>query len=481
MFERVTDPEILRGYLTDASNLAGGHAEALVRPRTVDELREVVAHCQREAIGLTVTAGRTSTTGGPVPFGGWLLSVEHLDEVLAIGRDRATAQAGARPGPLQDRIEATGRLFPPDPTSRYECTLGAAIACNASGARSFRYGPTRPWIAAVALVLPTGELVRATRETPIPAGWPAPAWTEPPVKTAAGYAPADNLLDLLIGHEGTLGIIVEAELRLTDLPADVVGILAFFADRAAAVRCMVDARAAARADRAGPISPRCIEYLDAGCLALIADRVGGVPAGAGAAIFFEQELQGDADPYLQAWLELLADHGGALADDTIVAQTDATRRQLHAMRHAIPAGINEQVVHNRMPKVGTDLAVPDSALDAIFARYEACPLPSLTFGHLGDNHLHCNVLPRTAEELELARAWYSALAADAVAWGGTISAEHGIGKLKRALLARQVGAETIAGFAALKRHVDPAWILGRGNLLDAPSSISAPARAASAM
>lgn len=468
----ITDPEILRGYLTDASNLPGGHAEALVRPRSTSEVAEVVQHCQQRAIPLTITAGRTSTTGGPVPFGGWLLSTEHLDEVFEMGTERVVAGAGARLGPLQDEIERRGRLFPPDPTSRYDCTLGAAIACNASGARSFRYGPTRPWIQAVEVVLPTGRILRATRADPVPADWPLPSSVEPPVKTAAGYSPTSNLLDLFIGHEGTLGIITRAELRLTDLPADVLGVLAWFADRAAAVAFMEHARREARARPLDPLSPRCIEYLDHHCLRLIEGRVGGVPQGAGAALFCEQEVTGEPDEHLGAWLEALETFAGPLAEDTLIAQDEPSRRRLHAMRHAIPAGINEQVVRNGMPKVGTDLAVPDHALDRIMEAYEACPLPHLTFGHLGDNHLHCNVLPTTPGELEQARDWYAELSQQAISWGGTISAEHGIGKLKRSLLARQVGPETLAEFAALKRHLDPAWILGRGNLLDPPALAS---------
>lgn len=466
----ITDPDILLGYLTDASNLRGGHADALVRPRSTAEVAEVVAHCQQRAIPLTITAGRTSTTGGPVPFGGWLLSTEHLDGVQVIERGRATAQGGIRLGAFQEEIERTGQLFPPDPTSRHDCTLGAAIACNASGARSFRYGPTRPWIAELEVVLPTGERVVATREDPIPSDWPVPSWVEPPVKSAAGYAPATNLLDLLIGHEGTLGVITRATVHLTERPADVIGLLAFFQDRPSAVCFMKHARTAARDDPAGPLSPRCIEYLDHHCLRLADERVGGVPASARAALFCEQELTGGDDASLQAWLDALQRYAGPLSEHTLITRTDADRRTLHALRHAIPAAINERAVRNGMPKVGTDLAVPDDALDAIFERYEACPLPHATFGHIGDNHLHCNVLPTTADELAQARSWYADLSAQAVAWGGTVSAEHGIGKIKRALLAHQVGPETLREFSALKRHLDPAWILGRGTLLDPPST-----------
>lgn len=467
----ITDPRILAGYLTDASNVHG-HAEALVRPETTAEVAEVMAHCQQHEIPLTITAARTSTTAAPVPFGGWLLSTERLNRVMSIDEDRATAQAGVYLGEFQSLIEAQRRFFPPDPTSRHECTLGAAIACNASGARSFRYGPTRPWVEAIEVVLPTGDIVRATRDDPIPTDWPRPTWREPSVKTAAGYAPADNLLDLFIGQEGTLGLITEATVRLTDLPGEILGILAFFPDTDAAVAFVEAARNRARADRAGPVSPRALEYLDHHCLGFARERVDQVPDGAACALFCEQEVQPavDAEGHLEAWWELLATHAGDLADETVVTDTDAATQTLHAMRHAVPAGINEQVVANGMPKVGTDLAVPDAHLAAILALYEACPLPHATFGHIGDNHLHCNVLPRTPDELEQARQWYRELAHTAVLMGGTVSAEHGIGKLKRAMLADMVGTDVLAQFRSLKRAVDPAWVLGRGTLLDAPGS-----------
>src|SRR5690606_28146751 len=110
---------------------------------------------------------------------------------------------------------------------------------------------------------------------------------------------------------------------------------------------------------------------------------------------------------------------------------DAGRARLHALRHAVPAGVNEQIVRNGMPKIATDLAVPDAALDEMMSAYEAAPLPHVLFGHIGDNHLHLNLLPRSAAELEIARSYYAELARRAVAAGGTVSAEHGIGKIKK--------------------------------------------------
>ena len=462
---QITDPDIIEGYLTDASNTRG-QAEVLVRPKTTHEVAAVLRHCQSRGIPVTVTAQRTATTGAPVPDGGWLLSTELLTQVFSLD----DVETGVLLGAHQDAVERAGRFFPPDPTSRHECTLGAAIACNASGARSFRYGATRPWIEAVTAVLPDGTILEADRNTPIPGSWPVPSWTEPTVKTAAGYAPADNLLDLLIGQEGTLAVLTRARLRLIDAPHAVLSLFAFFADDASLIDFVHTARSGAQRARStpsspGPLQPRALEYFDVHALALARSRAPDIPRDAAAALLIEVEHSGE--PPFEPWLEALETHG-ALIDDTIVA-TDATGlARLHTIRHAIPAGVNEQVVRNGMPKVGTDFAVPDHALAEIMAVYRTETLPTVCFGHIGDNHLHLNFLPRSADELAEARERYKALARVAVSLGGTVSAEHGIGKIKRGLLAEMVGPDILARFRQLKAHVDPAWILGRGTLLEAP-------------
>lgn len=465
LFHPIRDPSVLEGYLTDASNRRGA-AEALVRPRSAEEVAEVVAHCQERAIPLTVTAARTSLTAAAVPCGGWLLSLEALDRMGEIGEATATAEAGVRLGAFQDAIEARGRLYPPDPTSRHDCTLGGSIACNASGARTFRYGPTRPWIEALQVVLPTGELLEVGPDDPVPADWPAPAWTEPRVKTAAGFAPPRRLLDLFIGQEGTLGVVTRATVRLTRRPDAVIGLVAWFRSWRDAVRAVSALRDAARADRRGALSPRCIEYFDASCLDLARARGIDVPTDARAALFCEQEVEPGVgeEAHLEAWWTALGELD-ARVDDTLVAAADAGRAALHAFRHAVPAGINEEQARNGMPKVGTDLAVPDDALVEMMEAYAETPMRHVLFGHIGDNHLHLNLLPRTDEELRRAHDWYDALARRAIALGGTVSAEHGIGKTKRRHLAWMVGEETLASFRALKRRLDPAWILGRGNIV----------------
>ncbi|MDP2305148.1 MAG: FAD-binding oxidoreductase [Pseudomonadota bacterium] len=447
----ITDPGILDGYLTDASNLHG-RASGLYRPRTPEEVAEVLAACQRTGTPVTVVARRTSTTGAPVPDGGVILSTEHLDRVHALD----DVDAGVLLGEYQAGVERQGWMFTPDPTSRNECTVGGAIACNASGARTFKYGPTRPWVEAVQLVTPTGEIRWIDRTTPLP--WPLPAWDEPKVKTAAGYYPATNLLDLIIGAEGTLGVVTRARLKLLPLPAAVLTVFTYFPDRASMLAFVVTART---------MGPRCIEYFDRHSLDLIRGRVPAVPVADSAILL---EIEHDGEPPLDAWFEALAAHG-ALLDDTIVADDDAGRAKLHAVRHALPATVNEIIARNGVQKVGTDFAVPAAALAEMMAAYDqpaqgSGAIATVCFGHIGDSHLHLNFLPNDAVELAEARRRYLALAQKAVALGGTVSAEHGIGRLKKAHLALMAPPAVIDGWRAYKRAADPNWILGRGVMFD---------------
>ena len=223
-----------------------------------------------------------------------------------------------------------------------------------------------------------------------------------------------------------------------------------------------------RVPRDGALDPMAIEFFDHRALQMAMERIPDVPESAQAALFIE--LGYTEEPPLDAWWTALVE-AGALAEDTIVADDAPGRKRLAAVRHAVPAGVNEAVVANGMPKVGTDFAVPDEALAQIMASYAAVELPAICFGHIGDNHLHLNLLPRNQEELDEARALYRRLALEAVSLGGTVSAEHGIGKIKSRLLAEMVGPEILSTFERLKRHLDPAWILGRGNMISEPIPI----------
>ena len=442
MTEPVRDPAIIEAYLRDASNLHG-QAELLFRPRDADEVAEVLRWCQARAMPVTVVARRTSTTGAPVPMGGAILSTEHLNRLHSLD----DVDGGVLLGEFQAAVEAAGQFFPPDPTSRHECSIGGAIACNASGSRTFKYGPMRPWVESVEAVLADGTRVSADRSTPLP--WSVPQWVEPKVKTAAGLYPAKNLLDLLIGSEGILGVVTRARLRLIAKPTAVLAMLVFLPTRESLLAFLPRARA---------LGPRALESFDRKALDLIRGRLPEVPE-ADCAILIEVEHEGE--PPLDPWFELL-DDVGALLDHSIVATDEPQLARLDAVRHALPATVNEIIAQHGVQKVGTDFSVPADRLGDLLALYDAVPMASVCFGHIGDSHLHLNLLPRDEAELVRARELYMELAKAVVAMGGSVSGEHGIGRLKRAHLALMVPPEVVDGWRALKAQVDPAGILGRG-------------------
>ncbi len=459
----ISDPEVIAGYLRDASNTAG-HASGLLRPESAAQVAQIFRQAQVDGTAITLSAERTSTTGGPVPHGGWVLSTERLGGLRLQGQ-QLRAGAAVRLGEIQAAAEEHGLFYPPDPTSWESCTVGGTLACNASGARSFRYGPTRDWVLSAEVVWADGTVQEVDRDTPIPPDWPVPGWRPPQVKNATGYFPADNLLDLVIGSEGTLGVITAATLRLLPLPEQVFSLLALFPDPASALAFVEQARGSAP-------KPRLIEWYDANCLDLIRARIPELPGHAQAAVWIEQEtdLAGE-DRAIEAWAERIA-ACGALEDHTLLAVDPSSLHKLLTIRHAIPAGINEVVAKNGMPKVGTDFSVPDAALGEMMAAYAAVEMDHVLFGHVGDNHLHLNLLPTSPEELD--RAWkiWGTLYDKALSLGGTLSAEHGVGKLKAPYLRKMLGDQGLQAFAALKRRIDPAWILGRDTLLAAPIETS---------
>ncbi len=458
----ITDSEILSGYLTDASN-THGHADALLRPRDAQDVSEIMKQATKYRIPLTVTAQRTSTTGGPVPYGGWLLSMEGLSSIVS----QAEVEGGCLLGEYQRFVEQKGLLFPPDPTSRNECSVGGAIACNASGARSFCYGPTRSWVEALEIVFPTGEVAVVDRTTPLPDDFPKMSWGLPAVKTAAGYHPSENMLDLMIGQEGTLGVITKAWLKLIKAPLEVMGFIVWFPTLADSLRFVDIARRGAKrpglSEASDALNPRAIEFFDHQCLDLIRKRVP-IPEHAHCGLFLE--LEHDGAPALELWLETM-ESCNALVDEVIAAETVEERERLYEIRHAIPAGVNELVIANGMPKIGTDFSVPDEALSEMMRLYSEVKFQNVLFGHIGDNHLHLNLFPKNDQELQEAKELYRILALKAVKLGGSVSAEHGIGKIKKGLLSEMMGADVIASYQQIKKRLDPSWILGRGILFDA--------------
>ena len=224
----------------------------------------------------------------------------------------------------------------------------------------------------------------------------------------------------------------------------------------------------ARAESAKSLDARALEYFDAESLKFLRERYPLVPLRAAGAVFFEQEVSAETeDALLGEWLALVEGHG-ALADDSWFGTNEHDRAEMRAFRHALPVMVNEWLARRGQRKISTDAAVPDEAfprlLDFYRERLRAARLAHVVFGHVGDNHVHVNILPRDDAEQAAAREVYGRFVERAVSLGGTVSAEHGVGKMKREYLRALYGERHLREMAELKRAFDPACVLGRGNV-----------------
>jgi D-lactate dehydrogenase (cytochrome) len=292
-------------------------------------------------------------------------------------------------------------------------------------------------------------------------------------KHASGYfvAPGMDLLDLFIGSEGTLGVITEIEVLLLPKPIGVLSGVVFFSSAESLLAFVRNARERSLQTRKtkGPgLDARAIEYFDNESLNFLRQKYDTIPINAVGAIFFEQETnQSSEDELMNEWMSLLEEHK-ALADESWFAVNTQDQTRLREFRHQLPVLMNEWFAKHNQRKVSTDMSVPDEGFPEMLSFYEetlkASNLRYTIFGHIGDNHVHVNILPRNDEEGTRAREIYLQFLKRAAAIGGTLSAEHGIGKLKRDYLPLFYSAQHLRQMAALKRAFDPAGILGRGNI-----------------
>ena len=464
----------LQDYLTDASFIREGHAERVVLPETIGEVAEVLAEANRDRIPVTVSGAGTGTVGGRVPFGGIVLATDRLNRIKVIDRTNytAVAEAGVILSDFQRSVESEGLLYPPDPTER-GCFLGGTVATNASGARTFKYGPTRNYIAGLKVALASGEVlelkrgeVRADAQGRLRVGksieLQLPNLRMPATrKNATGYfvAPEMDAIDLFIGSEGTLGVICEIKARLLPKPEGLLSGVVFFEKEEDVLALVGDVRA--------QVDARAIEFFDRESLNFLRQKYPTIPAEAVAALFFEQETTPATEEQIfDQWTTLLDQHH-ALSDSWF-ATNAADQAKLREFRHQLPVLMNEWFTHYRQRKVSTDMAVPDDAFPGLFRLYQdtlrTSGLRYTIFGHIGDNHVHVNILPRDDAEGTRARELYVQFLKYAASVGGTLSAEHGVGKLKREYLRLFYSDDQVRTLAAIKRSLDPNGILGRGNI-----------------
>lgn len=416
-------------------------------PASEQELIEILRDATRERVPVTISGAKTGLTGGGMPQGGWSVSMEKFRR-LEIAPGRAIAGAGVSLEALQTAASPTGQFYAPDPTER-TASVGGTIVNNASGSRSFRYGATRRHVLGLRVAFMDGT-VRGFRrgdkvDFPVPQ-IPLPSTT----KNTAGYLlqPEMDWIDLLSPSEGTLGVVIEAELQLLPKPKDVLaGVIFLESDDAA-----LDAAQVWRDLR----GLRMIEYFDRNSLLFLRQRFPETPENAGVALLIEQE-EGDVDYW--------ADHA---PEDSWFADNDKDRERFRKFRHALPELVNDTVRRRGFLKLNSDYAVPLHRNREMLACYHAglrkLGLDYVIFGHIGDAHLHINILPKSQAEFDTGQELMLEFARQAVVFGGTVSAEHGLGKRKAKLLSIQYTPEQIESMKDVKRRLDPNWLLNPGTL-----------------
>jgi glycolate oxidase subunit GlcD len=425
--------------LTDMTLLPGS-AEAVVLPDTAEGVARAVAWCYEHDVPVTPRGGGTGVAGGAVAGGGIVLGLERLARVRSFDPLlwRMSVEAGVTTANVQRRVRESGLFFAPDPGAAELSQIGGNIATNAAGPHAFKYGATGAWVTGLEAVLAPGELVTV--------GGPIR-------KDVAGY----DLKSLLVGSEGTLGIVTAAWLKLVPAPEVTLPVVAFHAGTAAGCESIL--RILGHGVRAAAI-----EYLDAESLASgAASYEPGVPAGA--AFMVIAEADGPADEAERVRNELVE----ALSQNAIAVHAPRDRAGLEALWRW-RAGLAFAVRARRGSALSEDIVVPldrlAEAVDETVAIGLRHDLVALSFGHAGDGNLHSTFLisPDSDERARAVQACEE-LFALALRLGGSVSGEHGVGLLKRGQLRRQWGPRAVELHAAIKAAFDPKNLLNPGKKL----------------
>lgn len=484
-----SDKEFFADYLTDASNFKGD-ASALFIPENIEELKEIVKKCYSENIPYTVSGAGTGLCGGRVPLSGVIISTEKLNKISPLKPETNTlwVESGVLFSDLEQELRQQGFFIPSNPTEK-NSSVGGNIANNSSGAKTFKYGPYRNFVKAVRFILPDGNEILIKRgENRITNGrllFSFPEGTReievvcpvyPNVKNASGfYFPeGGDLIDLIVGCEGSLGIVAEAELSPLPLPENVLGGIIFFDNEMKLLNFVKELRKTSRinnqrsVDECDDISARLIEFFDSNSLDLIRIKFPLIPIEAKGAIWIEQEFSSAfEDVLLSKWYDFISEFT-SLADRAWLSDSETEHRKMEEFRHALPTAIYEKYTASGTNKIGTDSAVPENEFIDFYLRVkqklESTGFEYYIWGHFGDCHLHANIISHNQDEYNNGMKFYQEVVDLALGCKGTISAEHGIGKLKRKYLLQMYGEDAINEMKKIKKFFDPKLLLNQGNL-----------------
>lgn len=485
-----TNPDEFENYLVDASNFKG-NCEAVYFPENSDEIVWIIKEANKNKFTVTTAGNRTGLTGACIPQNGIVIATDRLNKIIEINQKQfyALVEPAVLLSDFQKELKQHKLFYPPDPTET-NCYIGGTVATNASGAKTFKYGPTRNYVIGLQIVLPDGEVIDLERGKQKANGYKLtlstqagkninlniPDYTFPKVKNASGYFVQKDMdaIDLFIGSEGTLGIITKIKLKLLPQPEDTISCVLFFEDERNALKFLEEARDISYQNKKSSINNNvnalALEFFDERALRFLSKDFSAIPDKAKAAIWFEQEsTSDDFDSILEAW-NFLMQTNNVNEETAWFAFSDADKEKIKDFRHAISWKVNDYIARNNFRKLGTDVAVPDKVFSEFYLTLQGWAKQSkidfVAYGHFGNSHIHLNFLPKDDDEFNEAKKIYRQICEEAVRLGGTISAEHGIGKTKRDYLLMMYGEANIRKMAELKKSLDPNLILGIGNIFD---------------
>lgn len=476
------------GYLEDSSNFCGGKAEAVYIPENEDEIIAIVKECTDKKMPLTVSAGGTGTVAGRIPLDGAILSTEKLNNIIFIDRRKKIArlQSGVIVDNFLKELDRENLFYPPFPTER-TAFIGGNASTNASGEYSYRFGSTRKYVKRIRIVLSTGEILEIPRGKyfadsngyievpgleekngmgkngmcPYFLKVKIPSYISPSVKNSAGYFSRSgmDLIDLFIGSEGTLGVITEVEVDLiTALPLSRFIVIIFLSKEDRLMGFLE------RVKRGREVRPLCLEYFDRNSLEFLKKDFPNIPK-CESAVYIEDRK---VDEVLDKWLNLMEECDLV---ETWISKDEKSYREFIDFRHKLPENINEYFKKIGSVKLAIDAAVPGNIFSDFFVLYkkiqQELSIQTVRFGHIGENHLHFNFFPKNEQEKEEVAKTIEEILQRVIKAGGTISAEHGVGKIKHKYLEMMYGKEGIMEMVRVKKEIDPFCLLGLNNIFPA--------------
>jgi len=483
------DEDIISGYISDSSNLPG-HAAAVARPGSEREFAIISRACFSAGIPLTVSAGRSNLTGSATPVSGIIISLANMNAPeVRVDEQSMTVRCpvGIIVEDLRKEVLRQSRdtlVFPVDPTSRTDAMVGGSLACNASGFTPGEIGAMRHWVESLDVILPSGLKIQANRGEYISSKgefillhrehetvWRVPRYQRPAIKNASGpYSSPDGVMDfidLIVGSEGLFGIVTACTLRLSRRPYDYLDLFCSLPGEKNALQLLdyISKRFSGDFSSLSALEyfgVNCRKYMDHEQKLFVGDNQVGVYI---QIPLFERSY----DDAAGEWFEILMDADCDIAEAAIkIMINDRDRSLFLEARHSMPSNSLEVVQRRGTYTIMTDTVVPEDRFGE-FLEYThnlliGEDLDYLTFGHLGDCHIHFMVLPEK-NQLERATEVYAMIVEKSAFLGGVYSGEHGTGKRKRDDFLRCYGNDAIQQVRLSKSAVDPHFLLNRGNVI----------------